>query len=127
MRDDSKPVDNNERQTHSSKRKRAPVPSHQRRHDTDNNDSGNTINDGGDGEDTGEFSQPWTRVKYKARKALTTQNARNNSNNRSNKQKLRLSEHDIHAFPFNFILCILAFFYGHSFLIAVFHFVIVFS
>ena len=101
--EDSKPVDNNERQTHSSKRKRAPVPSHQRRHDTDNNDSGNTtnytINDGGDGEDTGEFSQPWTRVKYKARKALTTQNARNNSNNRSNKQKLRLSEHDIHNTP----------------------------
>ena len=101
--EDSKPVDNNERQTHSSKRKRAPVPSHQRRHDTDNNDSGNTtnytINDGGDGEDTGEFSQPWTRVKYKARKDLTTQNARNNSNNRSNKQKLRLSEHDIHNTP----------------------------
>ena len=57
------------------------------------------INDGGDGEDTGEFSQPWTRVKSKARKALTTQNARNNSNNRSNKQKLRLSEHDIHNTP----------------------------
>ena len=68
--EDSKPVDNNERQTHSSKRKRAPVPSHQRRLDTDNNDTGNTtnntINDGGDGEDTGEFSQPWTRVKSKA-------------------------------------------------------------
>ena len=80
--EDSKPVDNNERQTHSSKRKRAPVPSHQRRHDTANNDRGNTtnntINDGGDREDTGEFSQPfWTRVKSKAGKALTTQNARN--------------------------------------------------
>ena len=32
--EDNKPVDNNERQTHSSKRKRAPVPSHQRRHGT---------------------------------------------------------------------------------------------
>ena len=102
--EDNKPVDNNERQTHSSKRKRAPVPNHQRRHDTDNNDRGNTtsntINDGGDGEDTGEFSQAfWTRAKSKAGKAYITQNARNNSNNRNNKQRLRFSDHDIHNTP----------------------------
>ena len=80
------------------------MPSHQRRHDTDNNDRGNTtnntINDGGDGDDTGEFSQPfWTRAKSKAGKALTTQNARNNSNKRNNKQRLHLSDHDIHNTP----------------------------
>ena len=101
LAEDNKPVDNTERQTHSSKRKRAPVPSHQRRHDTDNNDRGNTtnntINDGGDSEDTGEFAQPfWTRAKSKAGKALTTQKARNN---RNNKQRLRLSDHDIHNTP----------------------------
>ena len=62
--------------------------------------SNNTINDGGDGEDTGEFSQPfWTRAKSKAGKALTIQNARNNSNNSNNKQMLRLSDHDIHNPP----------------------------
>ena len=80
------------------------MPSHQRRRDTDDNDRGNTnnnkINVGGGGEDACEFSQPfWTRVKSKAGKALTTQNARNNSNNRNNKQRLRLSEHDIHNTP----------------------------
>ena len=65
----------------SSKRKRAPVLSHQRRHDNDNNDRGNTtnntVNGGRDDYDADEFSQPfWTRAKSKAVRA-TTQHARN--------------------------------------------------
>ena len=61
--DASKPTGNNERQTNSSKRQRAPVLGDQRHHDSDDNDRSNTtkntINDGGDGDDVDEFSHPF--------------------------------------------------------------------
>ena len=116
--DARKPTGNNERQTNTSKRQRAPVLGApvlgapvlgapvlgaQRHHDSDDNDRGNTtkntINDGGDGDgdDVDEFSQPfWTRAKSKAGKGETAQHARNNHKNNNNKQRSRLSDHGNH-------------------------------
>ena len=92
--EDRKPAGNNEGHMISSKRKRAPVLSRQKRPENDNNDRGNTtnntINDGGDDDDVDELSQPfWT---------MKTQHARNSNknNNSNNKQWPRLSDHGNH-------------------------------